>query len=219
MANFQKDKKYHFTYKTTNLINKRYYLGMHSTNNLSDNYIGSGKRLWYEIRKYGKQNFKIEILNYYNSREELVNAEIILITEQDLNNNNCLNLKPGGSGGFTKEEIYKGLELANKKRLLLLKEDKIFRENLSKSIKQGQIRARENGKKFGFQDNNKRCNWRGRKHSPETIEKMKDTAKIRQLGKGNRNSQYGTCWITDGKENKKIKKGEIIPKNWKLGRI
>jgi hypothetical protein len=39
---------------------------------------------------------------------------------------------------------------------------------------------------------------------------------------GDKNSQYGTCWITNGKFNKKIKKEDF--NNWKdkgffLGRI
>ena len=31
--------KYHFLYKTTNLINNKYYYGMHSTNNLNDGWV------------------------------------------------------------------------------------------------------------------------------------------------------------------------------------
>ena len=52
--------KYHFLYKTTNLINGKYYYGMHSTYKLNDGYLGSGKILRYSIRKYGKENFSIE---------------------------------------------------------------------------------------------------------------------------------------------------------------
>lgn len=56
-------KKFHFIYVTTNLINGKIYVGQHSTNDLNDNYLGSGKMLQQSIKKYGKSNFKREILN------------------------------------------------------------------------------------------------------------------------------------------------------------
>jgi hypothetical protein len=37
-------------------------------------------------------------------------------------------------------------------------------------------------------------------------------------GLGFNNSQFGTCWITNGTQNKKIKKTEVIPSGWSLGR-
>ena len=43
--------------------------------------------------------------------------------------------------------------------------------------------------------------WKGKKHKPESIEKMK--GHMRQNGE--LNSQFGTCWVTDGNLNKKIK--------------
>lgn len=36
---------------------------------------------------------------------------------------------------------------------------------------------------------------------------------------GEKNGSFGTCWITNGIENKKIKKEEIIPEEWHKGRI
>jgi uncharacterized cupin superfamily protein len=58
--------------------------------------------------------------------------------------------------------------------------------------------------------------WKGRKHSNKTINKMKQSQQGKQ--KGEKNSQYGTCWITNGTKNKKIYKGDLISENWKLGR-
>jgi hypothetical protein len=36
--------------------------------------------------------------------------------------------------------------------------------------------------------------------------------------KDKNNSQYGTVWITNGTDNKKIKKDAEIPTGWQLGR-
>jgi hypothetical protein len=57
--------------------------------------------------------------------------------------------------------------------------------------------------------------WTGKSHTEESKQLMRDKAKERI---GDKNSQFGTCWITNGKENKKINKGDSIPDNWKLGR-
>ena len=51
-------RKYHYIYKTTCIINDKFYIGMHSTDNMEDGYIGSGKRLWHSINYHGKENFK-----------------------------------------------------------------------------------------------------------------------------------------------------------------
>ncbi len=56
-------KKYNYVYVTTNLINGAQYVGDHSTNNLNDDYLGSGKYLFRSIKKYKKkiliENFRI----------------------------------------------------------------------------------------------------------------------------------------------------------------
>lgn len=208
MANIKENKRFHFTYKTTNLINDRYYLGMHSTNRLDDGYLGSGKRLYYELNKYGRDNFKFEILEQFNSREELVQAEIKLITEQHVENPNCLNLKSGGSGGFSKENWKKG-QIASSNIMKERWKDDAYREKMLFLRTEGIKKAHREGK---F----KHDNFKGKKHTPETIEKMKESKK--DQGKGSTNSQYGTCWITNEVENKKIYKGDSIPQGWKLGR-
>lgn len=91
--------KWYFTYKITNLINGKYYYGIHMTNNLQDGYMGSGRRLKQAIKKYGRNNFKKEILQYYSCYKDLAQAEYNLITKEVLQDENCYNLTTGGVGG------------------------------------------------------------------------------------------------------------------------
>ncbi|ARW57436.1 homing endonuclease [Serratia phage X20] len=94
-----KEKSYHYTYKTTNLCNGKIYYGVHSTNDLSDGYLGSGKSFELAKKKYGKDNFKKEILSHHSSREEAMDAERLLITEDIVLDRNTYNNALGGGGG------------------------------------------------------------------------------------------------------------------------
>lgn len=62
--------------------------------------------------------------------------------------------------------------------------------------------------------------WKDRKHTEETKEKIGKVNSIKQ--KGDKNSQFGTCWITKDNINKKIKKEELesyLSLGWFKGRI
>ena len=88
---------YHYFYKITNLINECYYVGIHSTENLDDKYAGSGAALRKAYKKYKKENFKKEILKFFNTREELSEYEKQYIKEnQCLVDSSCYNIYPGG---------------------------------------------------------------------------------------------------------------------------
>jgi len=85
-------------YKTSNLINGLFYIGQDSNNN--PNYLGSGLALNRAIKKYGKKNFRKEILEHCNTKEELNNREIYWI--ETLNAiAEGYNIAEGGSGGVT----------------------------------------------------------------------------------------------------------------------
>lgn len=102
-----KDLKYYYTYKISNLINNKYYYGKHSTNNLYDNYSGSGTILKNAYKKYGKENFKFEVLKYFHNENELNIAEKELINDSVIFDKNSYNITIGGHGGKNKNLLNK----------------------------------------------------------------------------------------------------------------
>jgi hypothetical protein len=200
----------HYIYKTTCNVTKRYYIGMHSTSNLEDGYLGSGKRLRYSIRRYGKENHTKEILEFLPTREKLVIREFEIIDNNLLNDVLCINLRPGGQGGFISEEqqrhrsICAGNAFAKK-----YKEDENFRKEVIRKRNIGVVKNHKQGK-YNYNT------FEGKTHSEET--KLLISQVKKNTGVGDNNSQFGTCWITNEIENKKIHKGDPIPKGWRLGR-
>ena len=96
----RKPKRYHYIYKTTCKVTGNFYVGMHSTDELEDGYLGSGIKLWHSIRKHGKENHEREILEFLTDRDSLRLREKEIVNEQFLENPKCMNLTTGGHGGF-----------------------------------------------------------------------------------------------------------------------
>jgi hypothetical protein len=208
-------KKYHFIYKTTNLLSGRYYIGMHSTDDLNDGYLGSGTYLKRSINKHGKENHSIEILEYLNSREELAAREREVVSLQEIAKKECMNLKVGGSGGFSREASLRGSQKGNATHTRRLKEDEEYLEYKIKQLTTGFAEKWKTDSEFRLEVLG-RLSFKGRTHTEGTIQKMKQSHK--GAGKGELNSQYGKCWITNEVENKKIYKGDSVPEGWRLGR-
>ncbi len=82
-------------YKTTNLINGNFYIGQDSKNNPL--YLGSGLLLNKSIKKYGKENFQKEIIEYCTTKEQLNIQEIFWISKLTP----IYNIATGGNGGDT----------------------------------------------------------------------------------------------------------------------
>ena len=213
-------RKYHFIYKTTCLITGRWYIGMHSTNNLDDGYLGSGKRIWYSIKKYGEENHVREILEFFSDRKSLAAREKEIVNEEMLKEERCMNLIEGGGGFDHHSSVRGGLTLvgqkaATEKMKHLLKTDEIFRKNFGKKIKASNDKRLANGEKF-FPNS---TGFTGHTHTKEHRLKLSEVNKIKQAGE--KNSQFGTCWINNGEVAKKIKKeqlDEMLSLGWKKGR-
>jgi hypothetical protein len=95
-------KKFHYLYKITNNVNGKYYIGRHSTNNLDDNYFGSGAGIINAIEKYGIENFTKEILNYCETSDELWDLERKIVNVEIVKDKNSYNMAYGG-GNHLKE--------------------------------------------------------------------------------------------------------------------
>ena len=211
-------RKYHFIYKTTCKITNRYYYGMHSTDNLDDEYIGSGKRLRYSINKHGIKNHLCEKIEFFETREALRNKEIEIVNENLLKDKLCMNLKVGGTGGFSRKDAIKGNLIRIQVFKHRLKEDKIFYDSYCEKMRKSRIgkKASEKTKKIlsikNTGENNPMYN---KKQNITSIIKMK------KAKTGCNNPSYGTCWIynLELKQCKKIFKTEIyLYENWVLGR-
>lgn len=87
---------FYTVYKTTNKINNKFYIGMHQTKNLNDEYLGSGKRLKKAIEKHGLENFTKQILFIFDNEEDMKNKEKELVLLSEMSYNLC----EGGKGGF-----------------------------------------------------------------------------------------------------------------------
>ena len=196
-------KKYHFIYKTTCKVNGKYYIGMHSTDKLDDGYIGSGTRLWHSIKKHGKENFSIEILEFLPDRESLRLRERKIVNEDLLKDSQCMNLTCGGDGGW----FYANLKLTPEIRT---KAGKLGGGKKFTQMWKTNPTQIESFRNLAIQ----------KAATVDSINKRKETFLKIEHQQGEKNSQYGTCWITNGSNSKKIKLSELhnLDAGWHRGR-
>ncbi len=188
---------------------------MHQTDNLDDGYFGSGKLIKRAIDKYGKEAFIKEYLFIFDNYEAMALKEIELVTEDLVKNSLSYNLTVGGFGGnritdrnhhtWSIEHTKRMQKASHAARLsdreLSDRLNAIYSVTLKNAHASGKIRYNT---------------FTGKKHTPETKAAIGAKNRIRQSGDSN--SQFGTRWITNGIENKKISKEHEIPEGWRLGR-
>lgn len=207
---------HYIVYKTKNLTNNKEYIGIHQTKDLNDGYLGSGIQLKRAIAKYGEENFQREILHECKTHEEMLAKEVELVTEEWCSWSNTYNICVGGFGGgfqyinsngltgkrqFQPEDWMKS---AQKRRELMNTE---WRGWFSSRVSEGLLKTENRGYTSSFL---------GKKHTEETVTRMRRSKQGHGIGV--QNSQFGTMWITNGKESRKHKLLDPIPDGWYKGR-
>jgi group I intron endonuclease len=104
-------------YKVTNLYNNKIYIGQSRKNDPS--YLGSGKLILEAVAKYGKKNFKKEILETVESISELDIREIYWIAYFKKLGYTLYNIHEGGTGYSQKvlAEYWKNKKVTDKKHI------------------------------------------------------------------------------------------------------
>lgn len=91
------DKLYFYVYKIVNQVNNKEYIGFHSTNDLNDGYMGSGKLILRALEKYGPSAFKKTILKIFDNQKDAEDYERYLVDEEYVKREDTYNLSLGGN--------------------------------------------------------------------------------------------------------------------------
>lgn len=163
------ENKYHTVYLITSKDTPRFYVGKHSTNNLNDSYMGSGK--WVKSIR-DKNSLHKEILGVFDSEDEAYKFEEEMVEALKFDSPDlCMNFVNGGRRGrlnvpYSEESKRK---MSERKKGKPLKPE--HREAISRSLI-GRIATKEHREKLSKSRS-------GKLHSLETKEKIRQ-AKISQ---------------------------------------
>jgi group I intron endonuclease len=235
-------------YKTTNLINGKFYIGFDSKNRDILKYPGSGLKLNLAIEKYGIDNFEKVILEYVNE-DNWGDREKYWIDVTDARNIGY-NIAKGGSGGSTREGYANSdnmrMNISNSKKGHPLSEShkesltgRKFTEEHKKNIsesKKGKILTESHKIKVSqslkgrvFTEEHKEnlsLAGKGRVFTEEHKEKIKkrefsEEWKLK-LSNSSKGKNLGFIWINDGFHRKRINIEQLqifIDSGWKRGKL
>lgn len=203
-------------YKTTNLINGKFYVGKDERN--KPDYLGSGINLHRAIKKYGEENFIKETVEVCSTREELIEREKYWIKEtkaQEIG----YNIADGGWGGNTyDEETRERISQEFKGR-------HVSPETVEKRRQTREKRKQENPDRYNQTEERKKAIGdfhRGKEISEEqrqkNSERMKNftnySPKFLEMQNGeNRKGEKSPMWGTKTSEETRRKQSEAHKKN------
>ncbi len=166
-------KAYYFVYMTTNKINGLKYIGQHCTYNLEDEYLGSSDELNEDLKIYGKENFQRVILEDCKDIFDLAKKESYwqdyFNAEKD---DTFYNTNHWNSPNF----LFKHGHTQKAKNKMKGPKTEEHKRNMRLN------RADISGEKNPMY---------GKKHSSDSIQKMKEGIKKKRPQKGKDNPMYG----------------------------
>lgn len=204
-----------------NIINFKIYIGKHQTKDLYDSYMGSGKLLRKSFKKYSLENFIKGILFVFDNEDEMNDKEAELVDEVFCLREDTYNICTGGKGGWG----YVNSIISNSDRKRFGKSGGKIGGPISQKILKERRKIIEYSEKYSKNISDSRQkfyaaggigSFTGKKHTDKTKQRISSSNHGKQSGK--RNSQFGSMWITNGFENKKINKNNFIPNGWYCGR-
>lgn len=176
-----------YVYRTTNLINNKQYTGVHSTSNLDDGYMGSGLAIMRAVKKHGVQNFRKDILQFFDNEAAAYEHERLIVNEEYVAREDTYNMTVGGK----KPPARKGVKLDDETRARF-KELSNTPERLKASAKgggKGIRHVKENG--WSQEAIAKRTNTRKQRngysrdmsycHTPDALAKRSETRKTKSV--------------------------------------
>ena len=201
------EKKFNYVYLTTNILNGKQYVGSHSTDNVDDDYLGSGRYFARALKKEGKQNFRREVLEECENILEARKLEEPYIKKYNTLFPGGYNLSPTGgcekgySGCFSSE---------TKVKMSKWQKGKTY-EELYGPEKAAQMKEKQNLKKLGSivkkaskERKYKMSIWQKGK----TYEELYGPEKAAQMKEKQRQKKIGTTTKRKGKGHKQ----ELIEK-------
>ena len=211
------NKKYHYIYKVTHIKTKKIYIGIHSTNNINDNYFANGvyeskddsnSKEWVKIDhgkgknnqyiqnaliKYGRKAFKREIIEWCKTRELLGKRESEIVDKEFIERSDTYNTR---TGGFINQDF------SSYVRKRISKNNPMHRMSTRKKVSESKKEWWTDDRKKNLSHHNpmkkrevaekhagKNSSWHGRTHTTESIKKIKDSNKGRKLTKKQKEKQ------------------------------
>lgn len=219
---------YGYVYETTCLVNGKKYIGQHKSETFDEKYYGSGVAFLNALNKYGKENFKVKVLEECQSLEELDAAESRHIIEsQACERDDYYNLtrcahqpqldantrkrmsesaKARCNDAFKERmsELHSGKTLSeeHRKTISTMCKERVWSDEVKAKMSESAKKAWANGREFV-----------GHEMTPELKQFFSELGTT---------VHKGTRWINNGTINKQVKPEvaeQYVAEGWKYGRL